>query len=52
VWGEPSFTSDGTMFFSKLNTATAGWDAELLQTTRNEDGSYGPLRKLIFDGGL
>jgi hypothetical protein len=48
IWGEPSFTSDGRMFFVRFNTGTSDWDAELLFADKNEDGSYGPPQKLIF----
>jgi len=48
VWGEPSFTEDGTMFFVRFDTSTTGWDAELLQAPRNNDGSYGPPERLRF----
>lgn len=28
VWGEPSFTNDGTMFFVRFDTSTKEWNAE------------------------
>lgn len=48
VWGEPSFLRDGTLFFTRFNTARPGWAAELMEAPRNPDGSYGPPRKVRF----
>ena len=48
IWGEPSFTHDGKMFFVRFNTATKDWDAELMFADQNADGRYGPPEKLIF----
>lgn len=42
VWGEPSFTKDGTMFFVRFDTSIAGWDAELMSSVEGKGGSYMP----------
>lgn len=48
VWGEPSFTKEGTMYFVRFNTAREGWAAELMSARKNPDGSYGPPERLRF----
>ena len=48
VWGEPSFVSDGTMFFVRFDTSTPKWRAEILLAVRQDDESYGPPQELIF----
>jgi len=49
VWGEPSFDSNGAMYFVRFNVSLPGWDAELMKAERNADGSYGPPQPLVFD---
>jgi hypothetical protein len=49
VWGEPSFTKDGTMFFVRFDTTVKGWCAELMSARKNSDGGYGPPKKIIFE---
>ncbi len=48
VWGEPSFTNDGTMFFVRFDTSTPKWMAEILMSSRQNDGSFGTPQELVF----
>ncbi len=48
IWGEPSFTNDGTMFFVRFDTSVPKWKAEILISSRQSDGSFGTPQKLIF----
>jgi hypothetical protein len=48
VWGEPSFMNDGTMFFVRFDTSAPKWEAEILMSERQSDGSFGVPQKLSF----
>lgn len=47
IWGEPSFTADGTMYYVRVNTAN-NLATELFRAPKNEDGSFGPPEPLEF----
>jgi len=48
LWGEPSFTESGEMFFVRFNTAYPDWQAEILVSKRAEDGGYELPLKVVF----
>jgi len=48
VWGEPSITRGGKMYFVRLDTSTEKWEAELFMVEQQVDESYGVPQKLVF----
>jgi hypothetical protein len=46
VWGEPSFTDDGTLYYVRFDTSHPLWPAEVFRAPRNSDGSYGPPERV------
>ncbi|MBN2176223.1 MAG: hypothetical protein JW722_01025 [Demequinaceae bacterium] len=49
VWGEPSFSSEGSLYMIRFDTSVEGWQAEILVSERQEDGSFGIPRPVEFD---
>ena len=48
IWGEPSFTRDGALYFVRFDTGREGWPAAFFRAPRNRDGSYGPPARVRF----
>jgi len=48
VWGEPSFTNDGAMFFVRFDTSIKNWKSEILVSVRQSDGSFAIPQSLLF----